>query len=142
MIGSARPAVVGLLVVATALVGCGAHDLHTTYPGAPPATMATLELRFTRAVKHLSVTVNGVLVAEDAHTARLVVDRIPAGRASVMLAADGAPERVFTVDLEASRRAIVPLAAAPAGASMVTSLLQSVLAATVYVTYVSIRAAL
>ena len=134
---------VGLALLGGALPGC-AHDVRTRLPGPPAPEAGTLELRFTNAVKHAHLAINGIAVTADAHTRRIVVEGVPAGTATVMLAAgdggEGGVEKVFSVDLAAGQHLVVPLAAPSSSAGR--SLLSAVGAAAVYVGYLALRAAL
>jgi hypothetical protein len=92
-------------------------------------------------VRNATVVVNGVPVAESAHTARVVVTGLPAGRTTVMIACDGdGGEKAFTVDLPPGERVVVPLAAADT--SMGKTAWQAFMAASIYAAYLALDAAL
>jgi hypothetical protein len=106
----------------------------------PAAESGTVVLRFTNAAKDLYVSVNGFPVVEDAHTSRVEVVGVPAGRATIMIAAGSGLEKGFALDVVPGGRVEVPLAA-PSG-SFSSGLWQTFVGALVYVGYLSIRAAL
>lgn len=129
-----------LLVLA--LYGC-AHDVRTRFP-ADPETVgdapATLVLRFTHAVEHAYVSVNGVPVAQDAHTKEIVVEGLPPGETTVMVAAANGLEKGFMMHLSPGQRAVVPLSAADT--SVGRSVFQAFLTAAVYAAYLGLAAVL
>ena len=128
-------AVAGVLALACA------HDLRVAFPGAAaPADSATVELRFTHAVDHACITVNGVEIAEDANTARVVVSGVPSGPATVMVAASDGPEKVFELNLHPGQRVVVPLSAPDT--SVGKTLLGALMTAAVYAVYLGLASAL
>jgi hypothetical protein len=95
------------------LVGC-ARDLHTQLPGGDEGPTGSLLILFTRPTRDVSVAVNGTLVADDAHTERLRVERVPVGEADVVVAAgagDGRVERHVRVRVGWNEEIAIPLAA-------------------------------
>jgi hypothetical protein len=133
-----RPACAALL-----LLSACARDLVTRYPGRADlvSDTATLEIRFTRPVKNLHASVNGVPLAAGTNARKLLVAGIPPGPTTVMLAADGLEgERVFTLDLAAGKRMVVPLSVP--GESFSRTLVQAAMVAVVYVGYLALRGAL
>ena len=131
-----------LLVIALLAGGC-ARDLVTAVPGAAPGAggTGTVELRFTRPVRNVHVSVDGVPVATDVHTQRVVIGRVPTGGTTLFLAADGVTERSLTLDLSPGQRVVIPVAAPPTS-GLAGSVLQAMAAASVYVAYMVIRDAL
>ena len=131
-----------LLVIALLAGGC-ARDLVTTVPGAATrsAGTGTVELRFTRAVRNVHVSVDGVPVATDVHTGRVVIGQVPTGGTTLFLAGEGVQERSLTLDLSPGQRVVIPIAAPPTS-GLAGSVLQAMAAATVYVAYLVIRDAL
>jgi hypothetical protein len=139
-------AVIGAALASVFVLAC-ARDLRARYPLAPseeegvsPPATATVELRFTSAVKGLVVSVDGRLVVDGAHTQRVVIEQLPPGHVTVMVACEGAPERVFSLDLEPGGRVVVPLTGASGGGA--TSLWQTALGAAVTIGYLALRDAL
>ena len=131
-----------LVAAAAALGAACAKDVRARYPGRADllGETATLELRFTRAVKNLHASVNGVPLTEGTHANRLVVAGIPPGATTVMLAADGFPgEKVFTVELKAGQRMVVPLSVPEEGFGR--TILQTAMLAAAYVGYLAVRSA-
>jgi hypothetical protein len=78
--------------------GC-ASNVDVRYP-APPggsAPAGAVLIRFTEPMRSVSVSIDGVLIAEDAHTERVHVADIPTGRRKIsIVAASGG--RTATVD--------------------------------------------
>ena len=129
----------GALLAAVA-GGC-ARDVHARFPGVTDGSpTASLVLRFTDPVEHAHVSVNGVPVASDVHTREIVVEGIPPGETSILLAASNTPEKAFVLDLQPGQRAVVPLSAP--SASFGKSLLQAAVGAAVYATYLALTAAI
>ncbi len=130
-------------------VGCtpAAHDVHARYPslpttGAEEAGRATLELRFTHAVSNAQLAVNGVPITSGVKTARIVVDDVPAGRTSIVLAADGEQsEKSFALELAPGAHVVVPLVAASEG-SFARTMEQAFVAAVVWAVYLGVRSML
>ncbi|HEY4182265.1 MAG TPA: hypothetical protein VGM90_35720 [Kofleriaceae bacterium] len=78
------------LMLAVMLVGC-ASDVHVSYPG-PPVGAATgsLVLLFSSTAQDVYVSIDGVLVVQDAHTDHVKIDNIPVGTTEVVVTANGA----------------------------------------------------
>jgi hypothetical protein len=130
-----------LALLALAAIGC-AHDVHARFPSEIMGS-SVLELRLTAVATGAIVTVNGKLVADGEKTSRIVVEGVPSGPATVMFACDGEPqEKVFTVEMPADGRMIVPIAVAsssvsPSGVAMI--FLQAVAGAAAYATYAALK---
>jgi hypothetical protein len=82
------------------LIGC-AHDVRARYPAAPDAPTGTLVLLLSQPAHGVSVALGGLLVVEDAHTRKVVVENVPTGNVEVTLAANGSDKsfRVWVDDL-------------------------------------------
>lgn len=92
------------LVLVCLAPGC-AHDVHSNYPAyAPGNPVGSVTVRLTREARGVSVTINGVLVAEGKHTKKITVKGVPAGPAEVMVAAGGGEssrlEKRYDVDVQ------------------------------------------
>jgi anti-sigma-K factor RskA len=98
-----------LLVVA----GC-AHDVAAKFPSAPDDSTNTVVLLLTDAAEGVTVTVNGRLVVEDAHTKRVVIEHVPVGTAEIVVAANGT-DKAFKVWVAGDHETTVPLGVGEAG---------------------------
>jgi hypothetical protein len=116
-----------------------AHDLHLHYPGDGDAS---LDMRLTAAVSDTSVAINGQLLAEGERTRRILVDHMPTGESTVVLAASDLPEKTFTIDLQPGQHAVMPLSA-PAEASIGSAIgslfFQAIAAGVAYAAYMAVK---
>jgi hypothetical protein len=87
--------------IALALAAC-AHDVHTQYSLAPPPGSGAVEVVLNRPSSQLTVTVDGHLVATNAHSRRVRVDGVPSGDAAVRVASGGGCEQGQTSDVVAA----------------------------------------
>jgi hypothetical protein len=84
-------------LVVLALAACSAHDVVAHFPMASPGdATGTLVLLLTQPADDVTVAINGVLIAEQQHTRRVVVDRLPVGTADVVVAANGQDKEIHT----------------------------------------------
>ena len=100
-----------VLASALAVAGC-ARDVHVRLPHEAPETTGTISVVLTRPASDLTVSINGTLVAERAHTERVTVEGIDAGMVDVDIAAGGGPERVertVRVLLDAGGHVSIPI---------------------------------
>ena len=117
-------------LVLAVVAGC-AHDVTTRFPSGPEESTSSLVLLMSD-VAQVSVAVNGLLVVQDAHTRRIVIDRVPIGTAEVVMTANGA-DKSFKVWVGGDHATTVPLGAGPEGStSFVKALLEAVSAVVVY----------
>lgn len=100
-----------LLVSLLLLVGACAHDVHVRFPAAPGQATGRVTLVFTDVADAVTVAVDGVLVVQDARTARIEIRDVPTGFVDIAVAA-GAGERALRVWVVADRDTAVPLGAA------------------------------
>jgi len=80
----------------------------------PSNLTGSLTILMTQSTKDLTITVNGVLVAERVHTERVDIVGIPIGLADVVIAAGGGPTRIdrhFQISIDAGQVTTVPIAA-------------------------------
>lgn len=101
-----------LCSICVACVGCASnvnHRLGGTRGG------GTLVITFTEATKNVSVTVDGELVCDDAHTERVTVSAVPPGRRQVVVSGGGDDrdplQHAQDVQIEANRTTTVTVAA-------------------------------
>lgn len=78
-----------VFVVLVWITGC-AHDVRVTYPAAPDEPTGSIVLLLSQPADDVNVAVNGVLVVEDAHTSRIVIDHAPGGTVDLVMTANGA----------------------------------------------------
>src|SRR3954463_1047888 len=102
------------------LVGCS-HDVAARFPSRPEDPTGTLVLEMNRPASGVTVAVNGVLVVEDEHTERVVIDGVPTGATEVVMAANGG-DRAFHVYVDSARPTTVPMGIPDESSSFVKSL--------------------
>ncbi|MCX5745238.1 MAG: hypothetical protein NT062_22370 [Proteobacteria bacterium] len=88
-----------LLLLMLLAIGC-ARDVRTRYPALPEVPTSSVVLLLSDAASGVAIAVNGILVVQDAHTARVVIDNVPTGYAEIVLTANGADKamRVWVGD--------------------------------------------
>lgn len=118
-----------MVIVAVAL-GC-AKDVGARYPSRSDDATGSLVLTMANAASGVSVAVNGILVVDDAHTERIVIEGIPVGTADVIMAANGA-DKAFRVWISSEHPTTVPLGVPEEGSGFVKSLAGSLLTIVVY----------
>ncbi|HEU0035321.1 MAG TPA: hypothetical protein VFQ53_32150 [Kofleriaceae bacterium] len=116
-----------LLVLA---VGC-THDVHVRYPAAPDAPTGRLVLLLSQPASNVSVAINGLLVVEDAHTKKVVIDDVPAGSSEVVLAANGA-DKSFRAWVDGINPTTIPLGVPDGSVGMVKSLIGTLVTIVAY----------
>lgn len=119
-----------MLVLVLLLVGC-AHDVAARFPSRPDDLTGTLVLEMNRPASGVTVAINGVLVVEDEHTERVVIDGVPIGTTEVIMAANGG-DRAFRVEVASARPTTVPMGIPDESSSFVKSLAGSLLSIIVY----------
>lgn len=125
-----------LLPALLVLVGC-ARDVRTVYPrGAPGDPTGTITLVFTRPSPDVYVAVNGHLVVDGAHTARVRIDGVATGYADVAVAL-GPGEQQLRVWVEPDRETVLPLGAP--GGTATDTIKSMVLSIAALVIYAAIR---
>jgi hypothetical protein len=115
-----------VLVVA----GCS-HDVIAHFPAAPHEPTGTLVLLMSDAASGVSVAINGVLVVEDEHTGRIVIDGVPVGDDEIVLAANGA-DKTFKTWIGGDHATTVPLGIPDQSYGFVKSLFATLLTVVVY----------
>jgi hypothetical protein len=110
---------------------CGPTDVRVHYPTAPGAPTGTLVLLLSQAAPDVTVSVNGSLVCDRAHTDRVVVDGVPVGTQTVMIAANG-QDKQFTIWVDGDHWTTVPLGVPEQGVGFVKTLAGSLLTILVY----------
>ncbi len=119
-------------VVLLLLAGCAAHDVLVHYPMATPSdATGTLVLLLTQPADDVTVAIDGVLVAEEQHTKRVVVDRVPVGTADVVLAANG-QDKQFHAWVGTDHATTVPLGIPDSSMGFVKTLAGTLITILVY----------
>jgi hypothetical protein len=111
--------------MAALVAGC-AHDVHVAYPGTEGGTIVLL---MAEPASGVSVAINGMLVVEDAHTQRVVIDRVPIGNDDIVIAANGG-DKSMRVWVGTDHATTVPMGV-PEGTG--TSFMKAILASLVTV---------
>jgi hypothetical protein len=75
-------------LIASNLFAC-ASNVYARLPGPAYQYTGQVEIKLNNSARYVTAAVNGIVVADDAHTARIVVDNVPAGPANVQLAMGG-----------------------------------------------------
>jgi hypothetical protein len=100
-------------LIGVLLSGC-AHDVKYRMGAETGFGTGSITVLLTQPTKDLTMTVNGTLVAERAHTQKVTVTGIPAGSADVVIAAGAGPARVdrhVRVEVEAGKDTAIPVGA-------------------------------
>jgi hypothetical protein len=113
------------------LVAACANDVHVKFPAPPSAPVGTLVLLMGEPASNVAVSINGLLMVEDAHTARIRIDDVPVGNAEVVVAANGI-DKQFRVWIGDEHPTTVPLGVPDPGAGFVKTLLGTLLTIVVY----------
>ena len=112
------------------LVAC-AHDVRAHYPAAPGEPTGSLVLLMSQSASDVNVAINGVLVVQDAHTDRIVIDGVPVGNDEVIMTANGA-DKGFKTWIGGDHATTVPLGVADPSFGFVKSLFGTLLTIVVY----------
>jgi anti-sigma-K factor RskA len=96
-----------LLAVMVWITGC-AHDVHVSYPAAPDEPTGSIVLLLSQPASDVNVAVNGVLVVEDAHTGRIVINNAPGGTVDLVMTANGS-DKAMRVWVGTDRATTIPL---------------------------------
>lgn len=113
------------------LVACGNPAVRVHYPTAPGMPTGTLVLLLSQAASDVTVALDGVLVVDRAHTDRVVVDGVPVGTRTVIMAANGM-DKQFQIWVDGDHWTTVPLGVPDAGTAFWKTLTGSLLTVIVY----------
>lgn len=119
-----------LSVLGLFVFGC-AHDVRARYPAAPAAPTGTLVLLLAHPADDVSVAVGGLLVVEDAHTKKVVIDGIPVGNAEVTMSANGG-DKQFRVWIDDAHATTIPLGVPETSMGMAKSLIGTLITIVAY----------
>ncbi|HEX4453013.1 MAG TPA: hypothetical protein VH143_19195 [Kofleriaceae bacterium] len=121
-----------IALAACFLLACTAHDVRVHYPLASPDDAGgTLVLLLTQPADDVTVAIDGVLVAANAHTQRLVIDRVPVGTAEVIVAANG-EDKSFKAWIGTDHATTVPLGVPDASMGFIKTLAGTLITIVVY----------
>ena len=121
------------LLIVLLIAGCGgAHDVVARFPSPGVESTGTIVLILSQPADDVTVAINGVLVVEDVHTKRLVIERVPTGSVDIVLAGNGG-DKAMRVWLDGDHPTTIPIGIPEAGgASFAKSLLGTILTIVVY----------
>jgi hypothetical protein len=113
------------------LLACSPSSVRVHYPTAPGAPEGTLVLLLSQAADDVTVAINGNLVVDRAHTERVIVDGVPVGTQTVIMAANGM-DKQFQIWVDGDHWTTVPLGVPDAGTAFWKTLAGSLLTVIVY----------
>jgi len=113
-----------------AVAACS-HDVYARFPAAPDEPTGTLVLLMSQAASDVSVAINGVLVVQEAHTSRIVVDGVPVGNDEIIMAANGV-DKQFRTWIGGDHATTVPLGVPDPSYGFAKSLFGTLLTIVVY----------
>jgi hypothetical protein len=119
-----------LALLASFVVGC-AHDVHVLYPAAPDAPTGTLVLLLSQPASGVTVAIGGLLVVENSHTQKVVIEHVPVGNVDVSMAANGS-DKQFRIWVDNINPTTVPLGVPEQQLGMLKSIFGSLISIVVY----------
>jgi hypothetical protein len=119
-----------LVVVVLSMFGC-ANDVHVRYPAAPDDPTGSVVLLLSQAASDVNVAINGILVVEDAHTSRIVINNAPAGNQDIVMTANGG-EKAMHVWISTDHATVIPLGIPDQSSGFLKSLFGTLVTIVVY----------
>ncbi len=113
------------------LVACGGTDVRVHYPVLPDQPTGTLVLRLSQTADDVTVAINGNLVVDRVKTDHVVIDGVPVGTQTVIMAANGV-DKQFQIWVDGDHWTTVPLGVPDPGYGFVKTLAGSLLTIIVY----------
>jgi hypothetical protein len=113
------------------LFACSTPSVRVRYPTTPDQPTGTLVLLLSQAASDVTVAINGNLVVDREHTDRVIVDGVPVGTQTVILAANGM-DKQFQIWVDGDHWTTVPLGVPDAGTAFWKTLAGSLLTVIVY----------
>ncbi|HSN24921.1 MAG TPA: hypothetical protein VLT45_01515 [Kofleriaceae bacterium] len=113
------------------LVACGGTDVRVHYPVLPDQPTGTLVLRLSQTADDVTVAINGNLLVDRVKTDHVVIDGVPVGTQTVIMAANGV-DKQFQIWVDGDHWTTVPLGVADPGVGFVKTLAGSLLTIIVY----------
>ena len=120
-----------LVLIALLLAACPGHDVRVHFPAPPEAPTGTLVLQMSESASDVSVAINGVLVVDDEHTQRIVIDGVPVGTDEIIMTANGG-DRQFKIWVGGDHATTVPLGVPEQGVGFVKTLAGTLITILVY----------
>ncbi|MFT3693300.1 MAG: hypothetical protein QM831_09190 [Kofleriaceae bacterium] len=121
-----------LLVLVVLLAGCPAHDVHTHFPIVTPGQpTGTLVLLMSQPAEDVTVAIDGVLITNEEHTQRMVIDGVPVGTVDVIIAASGG-DKEMKVWVGGDHATTVPVGIPDASAGFIKTLAGTLITILVY----------
>jgi hypothetical protein len=113
------------------LVACSTPTVRLRYPTTPDQPTGTVVLLLSQAASDVTVAINGNLICDREHTDRVIVDGVPVGTQTVIIAANGM-DKQFTVWVDGDHWTTVPLGVPDQGVGFLKTLAGSILTIVVY----------
>lgn len=111
----------GLLVGVLVWLSACAKDVHARYPAAPDEPTSSVVLLLSQPASDVNVAINGILVVEDAHTGRIVINNAPTGNVDIVMTANGG-DKAMRVWLSSDHATTIPLGVPDASSGFLKSL--------------------
>ncbi len=118
------------VLVCLALAACS-HDVRVAFPSTPDDPGSTIVVLFSQPASDVAIAVNGVLVVQDAHTERVVIDHAPIGTDDLVIAANGGDKEV-KVWVAGDHATTVPIGMPDASVGFVKTLMGTLITIVVY----------
>ena len=119
-----------VLLLVMLAAGC-AKDMRVRFPSPPDDPTSTIVVLFSQPASDVAIALNGVLVVEDAHTQRVVIERAPLGTDELTIAANGG-DKTVRVWVSGDHATTVPVGMPDAGASFLKTLFGTLVTIVVY----------
>jgi hypothetical protein len=113
------------------LFACSTPSVRVRYPITPDQPTGTLVLLLSQAASDVTVAINGNLVVDRADTDRVIIDGVPVGTQTVIMAANGM-DKQFQIWVDGDHWTTVPLGVPEAGTAFWKTLAGSLLTVIVY----------
>ena len=117
-------------LVVVCLVAC-AHDVKARFPAPPDAPTGTLVLRLSQPASGVSVAINGILVVEDAHTEKVVIENVPTGTNEIVIAANGG-DKAIRAWITSDYRTTIPMGVPEPGPGILKSIFATLVSIAAY----------
>jgi hypothetical protein len=119
-----------LVWILVVIASC-ARDVTVRYPSLPDDSTSSVVLLLSEPAENVSVAVNGMLLVEDEHTKRVVIEHVPVGTAEIVMTANGS-DKALKVWVEGAHATTVPLGVPAPGGGLFKTLLASVVTVAAY----------
>ena len=126
-----RPPSLAATCVTLVLLTACAHDVRTRFPSLPDDATGTLVLQLSQPASGVSVAINGVLVVDNAHTGKIVIDHVPVGTDEIVMTANGV-DKAFKTWIGGDHATTVPLGVSDETVGFAKSVFGTLLTIVVY----------